>query len=150
MKDIPKFNGLYSATEDGKIYSHRNSKFLIPYKTNYLYVSLCGKKYSVHRLVAETFIPNPNFFPVVDHIDDNPFNNNVDNLQWVTTKINVTKSYSKMGPVRNFCNCKLFYEENLIGTFESINECCRFCETLGLSYSSMNKYRKCRGYVIKV
>lgn len=47
----------------------------------------------VNRLVAQTFIPNPDNKPVVDHIDNNPLNNKVDNLQWLTTKENNEKYY---------------------------------------------------------
>lgn len=41
-----------------------------------------GKKVTVHRLVAETFIPNPKKLPQVNHIDSNPRNNDVSNLEW--------------------------------------------------------------------
>lgn len=106
---------------------------------------------AVHRLVAEAYIPNPNNLPVVDHIDDNPFNNQVSNLQWFTTQQNVHKSYNKISQVRNFIECKLYKGNILIGTFKSIAECCRYCANkIGLSYSSMYKYHKYKDYVIKV
>ena len=49
-----------------------------------------NKEYNkgVHRLVAQTFIPNPKNLPEVDHIDNNPFNNCVENLRWVSSKEN--------------------------------------------------------------
>ena len=58
----------------------------------YAYVSLSDRSkhydFKVHRLVAEAFIPNPEMKPAVNHIDCNPLNNTVDNLEWVTCKEN--------------------------------------------------------------
>ena len=63
-----------------------------PNEDGHLHVGLFkdGKTitYSVHRLVAETFIPNPDNLPEVDHRDNNPANNCVTNLRWCTRKQN--------------------------------------------------------------
>lgn len=69
-------------------------KILAPKITSdgHLRVTLCNcgkhKRVFVHRLVAEAFIPNPNNFPVINHKDENPLNNNVDNLEWCTIAYN--------------------------------------------------------------
>lgn len=52
------------------------------------------KNESVHRLVAETFIGNPNNLPEINHIDGNPFNNHVSNLEFCTKEHNVKHAYS--------------------------------------------------------
>ena len=66
-------------------------------KTGYRFVFLAPQKKMgyVHRLVAEAFIPNPNNYPMVNHKDENPSNNNVDNLEWCTCKYN--NNYSHVG-----------------------------------------------------
>lgn len=46
------------------------------------------KHFLVHRLVAQYFIPNPNNFPEVNHKDEDPQNNHMDNLEWCTPKYN--------------------------------------------------------------
>lgn len=53
-----------------------------------LYKKQKAKTFLIHRLVAEAFLPNPNNYPVIDHIDTNPLNNVVNNLKWCTQSDN--------------------------------------------------------------
>ena len=55
---------------------------------NYLRVSLNNKSYSVHRLIAIAWIPNPDRKPQVNHIDGNKLNNHAENLEWATASEN--------------------------------------------------------------
>lgn len=97
MEYISNYEGLYSVTPDGKVFSHLRGKYLTQKKDKhgYLYVGLSKKghvKYfRVHRLVAKEFIPNPNNYDTVDHIDFNKENNNVENLRWLPNYINCVR-----------------------------------------------------------
>lgn len=51
------------------------------------------KTKAIHRLVAETFIPNINGFPQVNHKDGNKENNNVNNLEWCTNEYNMEEAW---------------------------------------------------------
>ena len=62
-------------------------------RCGYRELILNGKNHRVHRLVAEAFIPNPNGFREVNHIDGNKQNNSVKNLEWVTHSENMIHAY---------------------------------------------------------
>ena len=82
----------YSITESGIIRNLKTNKILTGTKCVDLYIAVKlynksgeRKTLKIHRLVAETFIPNPEKKPTVDHIDRDRTNNNVTNLQWATS-----------------------------------------------------------------
>lgn len=83
----------YKVSKDGMVLSIKRNKELRQYENKgYLGVYLYGKsgrKFKlVHRLVAEAFIPNPNDYPQINHIDEDSQNNKAENLEWCTAKYN--------------------------------------------------------------
>lgn len=82
---------------------------------NYSHVKLvsdCGirQSYSIHRLVALTFVDNPNVKPMVNHIDEDKLNNNLDNLEWSTASENSRHSLGKKVQQINMLTGKLIKE----------------------------------------
>lgn len=87
----------YSVTSEGKIISTywKSPRFISQHVINgYPAVSLREKTFKVHRLVAESFIPNPDGLPCVNHLDGNKKNNTVQNLEWCSYSDNMTHAYS--------------------------------------------------------
>lgn len=70
----------------GKCRKNRNIENA--YELIHLYKGVHEKAYSIHRLVAEAFIPNPNNLPQVNHKDENPANNRASNLEWCDSVYN--------------------------------------------------------------
>lgn len=109
FKEIKGFESLYVASSDGLIYKMKDGK---PERvlggrsrdgSPHSYSSVClvdetGKRHAtkIHRVIAETFIPNPNNLPCVNHKDGNKRNNDVSNLEWVTYSENM-KHATKTG-----------------------------------------------------
>lgn len=93
-KDMNKIFEDYYATSTGQIYSNKTHTYLkqrISRRGYYIVnLSVKGKckTYSVHRLIAKAFIPNPNNYPIINHIDGNKLNNNISNLEWCSYKYN--------------------------------------------------------------
>lgn len=98
-KDIEGFEGLYKISTFGNVMSlnYRNygySKQLVPKVNNSgrLWVELIkhGEKrqFLIHRLVGMAFIPNPENLPQINHKDENPKNNCVENLEWCDQRYN--------------------------------------------------------------
>lgn len=108
----------------------RSSKKLKKQVNNcgYEYVILSSKEekhktLTVHRIVAKTFIPNPEEKEDVNHIDGNKLNNNVNNLEWTTTQENIIKRYEIGIDGNNYKRVSQFDKDgNLVGSFKSSYE----------------------------
>lgn len=94
--DIEGFEN-YQVTDDGRVWSKKSKRYLIPTKTQdgYLRVKLCfgdGRYINalVHRIVAKTFIPNPDNLPQINHKDECKTSNCVGNLEWCSSQYNNT------------------------------------------------------------
>lgn len=115
-KDIKDLQGLYQISNKGKIRSYFNDfRILTPQvsKNGYLRIIVKNKHYSIHRLVAETFIPNPQNKPEVNHKDGNKENNCVNNLEWVTRSENQIHSYRIL---KNIPSMKNHFKNNHVAS----------------------------------
>lgn len=152
-KDIKGFEGRYQISNFGRIkslertfvYSASNQtgvefesqkycpeKTIKPYaRSGYLHIQLKkhsrSYNFSIHRLVAEHFIPNPENLPFVNHIDENKQNNRVDNLEWCTAKHNANHGTRNKRIAEKLKNNPMFYipvlcydlKNNFVGRYES-------------------------------
>lgn len=83
--------GHYMVSNMGRVMSlyKKDVKILKPQKSfDYLYITICGKKYRVHRLVAFMFCENKNNLPIVHHINGDKSDARASNLQWVDYSVN--------------------------------------------------------------
>ena len=103
-REIPGYDGDYFASNKGRILSlcRNEPRILKPFicsnegnRTGYYYVEIRGQKQRVHRLVALAFLENPEYKPVVHHIDGNPLNNTLKNLAYATYAENA-QEYQKI------------------------------------------------------
>lgn len=101
-RPIPGFEGLYEASNIGRVKSLKRGVFAMPpHKSGYYYVCIrkngITKSMSVHRLIAKTFHPNDDHSLQVNHKDGNKLNNRADNLEWVTKAANIQHTFTHLG-----------------------------------------------------
>lgn len=158
-KDIAEFDGYYQVSNYGRVRRSDNHRIKASPLNAYGYpqVNLYknGKAHlrRVHRLVAMAFIPNPNNLPMINHKDEVPTNNNVDNLEWCDAKYNV--NYGGGNKKRALSHSKVVLQYSLSG--ELIREWTSATEAareLGFPQSGINwcclrrpKHNSCKGYI---
>ena len=162
-KPIKDYEGLYQVSNLGNVRSldrktkNRNLKGKIKKfdktKFGYLRVELNNngkkKKYLVHRLVAQTFLDNPNNYPCINHKDENKINNKTDNLEWCTYLYNNLYNNKEKRNYKKICQ----YNKNgkLINIFESINEASKKTniKRYGISNCLNKRLKTSGGYIWK-
>lgn len=119
---IMGYEDLYDVSNRGRIFSHVSKRILQGGTTidGYCYFAAYknGQRQNifVHRAVATAFIPNPNNYPVVNHKDENPLNNNVENLEWCSVSYN--NAYNDRGK-RSCVIHYPIYQYSLDGSLEA-------------------------------
>lgn len=88
----------YFADQNGNIYSNRKYKKITLIKQHkdkkgYYRIKLLGKTKKVHRIIGETFIPNPLKKETINHKDGNKANNKISNLEWSSRSENTKHAY---------------------------------------------------------
>lgn len=150
-----------SKRKDGRSYK-RVEKELTPWKNSkgYFVVQINTQpkiNKLVHRLVAETFIPNIDNKPFIDHIDGNPSNNNITNLRWCTQKENMNNiisvkrcSKAKLGkkPVNTKKVIQLSLDGEYINIFDSICDASRKTGSndTNIRFVCQGKRKMCGGF----
>lgn len=161
-KDVVGYEGLYQVSNKGNVrsldhYASNGFKEILykgrvlkwnRNKKGYWSVMLCKqgkpKRFYVHRLVAEMFIPNPHDLPEINHKDENQLNNCVENLEWCNRKYNLTYGtlQERSAKTRGHSVKQYTLEGNFVKEYRSARNA---AEALGKPHGGMPIQKCCQG-----
>ena len=155
-RPIAETDGLYEVSSSGRVRSrktghYRELKLKKNRFTGYLYVCMSTNgtsiTRSVHRLVAQAFLPNPYNLQYVNHIDEDKTNNLVGNLEWCTPAYN--SEYSKHSHQKRIAAYSVDGEK--LAVFESATIAANFLGVVKGAVSSAltGRNQTCRGFILK-
>lgn len=150
----------YYISSCGRVLNTKTGRFLKMNDNGHGYLSVRfrkgGKNYYIHRLVAETFIDNPNNYETVDHINGLKSDNRVENLQWLTQKDNLKRWHREQKTEEQIEHYKIVHRENIkklhekqrkpvicLETGKIYKSCMIAGKTLGIDNGSIGKV--CQG-----
>ena len=150
-RDVVDYEGLYKISNLGDVFSYYSNRILSPgttrdgYKYVFLFKNKKKKLYTIHRLVAESFLDNPNNLPCINHKDENTLNNNVDNLEWCTIQYNNTHNNIHIRKAKLLAKHVFRYNKygEMLEEYEAVNEAARI-----LNASSGDSTDCCNGKLI--
>lgn len=149
---VKGYEGFYEISDHGKVRSVKRRGYIMsPYKNNggYLCIRLSKdnkkKSFTVHRLVAEAFIPNPENLPQINHKNENKTYNLVENLEWCDCRYNLMYGSLPEKRKKLYGQAVCMYDKHgrFLKTFRSAREAER---QLGVSHNSILKCCKGESY----
>lgn len=102
-RDIDEFEGKYKISNIGRVVSVKRNLILKSFISNSGYAFVCftingkSKGRFIHRLMSQAFIPNPNNYSQVNHINGNRLDNRLENFEWCNNSINGIHAYRILG-----------------------------------------------------
>lgn len=153
FKDIKDFEGLYQISNYGKVKTLPRErvksglkKTFINKKTGYetvmLYKNGIGKNYSIHKLVADAFLPKIDGKDFINHKDKNKTNNKITNLERCDRTYN--NRYSMAIKVGQYT-----LDGNLIKVFDAVIDACKEVNDYHISEVCRGKRKSCKGFIWK-
>ena len=139
----------YEINRDGSIYSKKRGIYLKPQPNGkgYLRVVIGKKKYFVHRLVAEKYVPNPDGKPQVNHINGDKTDNRAENLEWVTNQENRNHAMnSGLHTCGEACSWSKLTEDDVRYIRSSDEPATSIAKRLGVSVSHVRNVRRGNGW----